>query len=62
MPETLEPAVERTERKKGGKMLWYFYRECKAHPLLRRVNLVYKLKDGFGPKDKVRYFRERAAG
>lgn len=40
-------------------MLWCFYRECKAHPLFRRVNLVSKLKDGFGPKDKVRYFRER---
>lgn len=30
--------------------------------IFRRVNLVSKLKDGFGPKDKVRYFIERAAG
>ena len=60
MPETLEPAVERTERKEE--------RCCGTstanarHPLFRRVNLVSKLKDGIGPKDKVRYFRERAAG
>ena len=45
-------------------MLWYFYRECKAHPLFGRVNLVSKLKDGLWSERycKVRYFRERAAG
>lgn len=60
MPETLEPAVERTERKEE--------RSCgtstaNARPAIyRRVNLVSKLEDGIGPKDKVRLIGESDFG